>query len=89
MARKKNEIYALEELAASNIGLRGSPLIFVTEDGVVRAVFTKRSDMEMAEAFADSLPEDRAVVIEDYRGVAWENNESLRRQREDDEEDVL
>jgi hypothetical protein len=83
MAGKKG-VWELEELAAAQIGLRGSPLIFVTEEGVVRAVFTKRTDMNAAEAFADSLPEDHAVVIEDYGGVAWENDESKRRQREED-----
>lgn len=81
------KIPALERLATEQVGANDSSLIFVTEEGVVRAVFTRRSDMDAAISFAEHLPSRNAVVIEDHTGVAWENEESDRRQREDEEED--
>lgn len=75
----------LEHLATQEVGSERSPLIFVTEEGAVRAVFTIPSDMDAAIEFARSLPQRRAVVIEDRTGIAWENAESERRQRQEDE----
>jgi hypothetical protein len=81
------KIPALEKLATEEVGAHNSSLIFVTEEGVVRAVFTRRSDMEAAIDFAEGLPSRNAVIVEDHTGVAWENEESQRRQHDEEEEE--
>ena len=80
MKRNNGEIPALEKLARDEVGDDKSPPIFVTEDGVVRAVFTKRSDLDAAINFADSLPSRHVVVVEDRTGIAWENETSEQQQ---------
>lgn len=81
------KIPALEQLARKEVGKPGgSPLIFVTEKGIIRAVFTAtRADrddvMESAIAFARSLPHRHPVLVEDQTGTAWENEASLRLSR--------
>jgi hypothetical protein len=80
-------VRVLEALASEEVGKNGSEMIFVSEEGVVRAVFTSRSDMEAAISFAESLPSHRPVIVEDHEGVSWENETSSRRQRDDDDED--
>ena len=84
MASKK--VPALEKLATKEVGKTNSPLIFVNEEGVIRAVFTSSSDFDAAVRFARGLPSSHAVIVEDHTGVAWENNESARRQAADEEE---
>lgn len=81
-----NRIQVLERLATKEVGKHNSPMIFVTEEGAVRAVFTSRADMDAAISFADSLPRSHVVIVEDHTGVAWENAESERQQRYEDEE---
>jgi hypothetical protein len=82
MARRIQE---LEHLATQEVGKERSPLIFVTENGTVRAVFTLPSDMDAAVEFAHGLSRNLPVVIEDCTGVAWENAMSQRQQMERDE----
>ena len=80
------KVPALERLASEEVGKPGgSSLIFVSEEGIIRAVFTDRSDMEAAIQFADSLPRRSSVIVEDETGVVWENAESKRRQREEED----
>ena len=77
-------VRVLENLATEEVGKNSSTMIFVTEEGVVRAVFTQRSDMDAAIEFAGRLPRRRPVVVEDHTGVAWENEASERLQQEED-----
>ena len=68
----------------------GSPFVFVTEDGVVRAAFTAtRGDrdtvMGIAIEFASRLPRNHEVFVEDQTGTAWENDEARRRSAVDDD----
>jgi hypothetical protein len=80
-----SKVPTLEKLATKEVGATNSQLIFVTEEGVVRAVFTSRSDFQSAVNFANTLSRRRAVIVEDHTGVAWENEESARQQQEEDE----
>lgn len=76
-------IAKLENLARDEVGKSGSPLLFVTRNGDVVAVFVKtRGYVGLDEAvdFAERLGESCAVVVEDSSGVAWENGFSQRQQ---------
>ena len=77
------KIPALEKLASDEVGKPGgSPLIFVTVDGDVRAVFTQRSDMDAAMDFAEGL-EGREILVEDETGTVWSSEDE---EEGDDEE---
>jgi len=72
----------LEILASKEVGMPGSPFVFVTVRGRVRAVFTRgRRDLAAAIKFARSLPggfsEEMGsdVLVEDETGVAWDQQE--------------
>jgi hypothetical protein len=73
----------LEDIARREVGKSGSPYVFITQNGVVRAVFTGgRADIDRAIETAETLTGE--VVVEDSTGVRWENQASLARQREED-----
>ena len=81
-AGKPKKVPELEKLASKEVGKRGSPLTFVTVEGVVRAVFTQESDGATAIDFAQTLPRDSDVRVEDHTGEVWMNAEASRRQGE-------
>jgi hypothetical protein len=73
----------MDKLAQAEVGAPGSELIFVSK-GIVRAVFTRRSSLDAAIAFAMSLGEAMPVIVEDHSGIVWENRNSLRKRELED-----
>jgi len=84
------KIPAFEQLARKEVGKPGgSALIFVTEEGTVRAALTAtRGDRDMvmgiAIELASRLPRHHEVLVEDQTGTVWQNDESVRRSAVED-----
>lgn len=73
----------LESLATEEVGKAGSPLIFVSINYHITAVFF--NDMIGAKAYAEAQSDSVPVIIEDHTGIAWENKASRFAQAVSDE----